>query len=124
MKATLADIMKALPDFEDMEKISDEIADLMFRKLVLDKEIKAGESDVFRRFMTDKSLYQGEKPYPVSYVENAYRYSGMDGELLPKRQEYAEVSSKLEKARLRLEIYKQMMDIWRTLSANERSSAL
>jgi len=124
MKATLADIMKALPDFDDMEKISDEIADLLFRKLVLEKEIKAGESEVFRRFMTDETLYQGGKPYPVSYIENAHRYSGMNGELLPKRHEFAEVSSQLEKARLKLDMYKQMMDIWRTLSANERSSAL
>lgn len=124
MKATLADILKALPDFEDFTKLSDEISDLLYKKLVLEKDIKAGESEVFKRFATDSHLYFNDKPAPVSFVENAYKFSGLNGELLPLRNDLAQVTANLERARLRFDIYKQMMDMWRTLSANERSSSL
>lgn len=124
MKATLKDVLAAIPDFEDLSRLSDNIAELLFKKLLLDKDIKAGESAVFKRCMLDSGTFVGGKPMPVSMIENAYKFGGMDGELLPLRTELAEVTSKLEKAKLQLDIYKNMMDIWRTLSANERSSAL
>lgn len=124
MKATLTDVMKALPDFDELSNLSAEIADLMYRKLLLEKDIKVGEASVFKKCQTDPSLYQNGKPAPVTFIDNAYKFTGIENELVPIRTQLAEIIAKLELARMKMDVYKNMMDIWRTLSANERSSSM
>jgi len=124
MKSTLTDIMKALPDFDDLNRSADEIADLMYEKMITDNKIKAKEANVFKITSTDQAFFIGGKPAPVSYVENTYKFGGLGGEILQDRQRLAELVSALERAKMKLSLYKDMLDIWRTLSANERSSAL
>lgn len=124
MKATLTEVMKALPDFDELDKLTSEIAELMYLKLLAERDIKIGEADVFKRCQSDSSLYQNGKPAPVSYIDNAFKFTGISGELIPLRASLADLTSRLEKAKLKMEVYKNMMDIWRTLSANERSSSI
>lgn len=120
MRTNLTDIAKAIPDFDDMLILADKIRELLLEKLLLDKEIKEKESLVFREAMSNDKYFNSGKPPAVSFVESAYKYTGFSGELIPLRTRLAEVTADLDHARLTMDTYNSMLDVFRTLSANER----
>ena len=115
-------VLKAIPDFEEFMKLSNEIAVLMYKKLSLDAQIKEGESDVFRIATTDEQYFQGGKPPSSTAIDNTFKYTGFNKELIPLRNELAKTVSELEGKKLQMDVYKQMIDIWRTLCSNNRTS--
>lgn len=121
MKANLKDIIDVIPDFDDLVKIVDEIQKLSFEKLRLENLIKAAESETFKQAMS-KPLENGKFP-SSSFVSNAYLHTGLDGELIQQREELAGIASKLERKKLLLSLYRDMMEMFRTVSANERTSS-
>jgi len=87
---------------------------------MIEKTIREAEADTFRTVMTNPKYFVNGKAVPVSYYDNAFKHSGLGGELLGYRQDLAEVVSTLESKRMTYDIYKQMLEVWRTQSANER----
>lgn len=121
MELSSTDILKKLPEFEDMLKIGDEISRLLLEKLVAERNIKIRESEIIKIAMTDPTYFVGGKQPSVSFIETAYMYSGLQGELIPLREELANILADLDKNRTRLDLYKEFLNVWRTLSASERS---
>ena len=121
METSSKKLLENIPDWQDFMNLAEEIKVLSYRKMVTDSRIKTGESEDFRTVMGDPKYFINGKAVAVSYYDNAYSHSGVDGSLLPLREEYAQISSELELKKIQYEIYKQMLDTWRTLSANERS---
>lgn len=119
MKSNLKEIIEGIPDFEDFLKLADEIAELSFAKMSLEVEIKDGESNTFKEAMK-QPLENGKLP-SASFVTNAYMSQGLNGELTPLRIKYAEISSKLDKKKIQLSVYRDMLEVFRTVSANERN---
>ena len=124
MKSSVEEIIKQIPDFEEFIKLADQIRELSFQKLLLEKEIKEKEANVYRTAVVDSRFFVGGKSPAVSYVKSAYEHSGLEGEILPLREQYAKVSSDLEHARITMDVYKSMLDVYRTVSANERGVSL
>jgi hypothetical protein len=124
MKGTPEEVLKAIPDFEDFTRLAEEISALMYKKLSLDASIKDGESNVFKVAGTDDRFFQGGKPPSSTAIDNTYKYPGLHGELLPLRQELAKVTADLEGKKLQYDVYKQMVEIWRTLCSNQRSASI
>ena len=120
MQSDVKEVLNRIPEFSEFIKLTDNIRELSFRKLVLEKDIKTMEADVFKKAVTDEKYFINGKSPAISYIENAYKHTGFDGEILPLREELAKVSSDLDHEKLSLEIYKQMLEVWRTLSANTR----
>jgi hypothetical protein len=114
-------LLEAIPDWQDFMRLAGEITALSYKKMVADSRIKTMESDNFKMVMSDPKYFINGKAVAVSYYENAYGHSGVDNSILPIREEYAQICSELELKRIEYEVYKQMLDTWRTLSANERS---
>jgi hypothetical protein len=121
MKSNLKDILEAIPDFEDFVNLSEEIGELSFKKMQLDNKIKEAETLTFRAAMASP-LENGKLP-SATFVNNAYLHTGMNGELVEKRERLAEISAMLEKRKLQLSIYRDMLELYRTFSANERTSS-
>lgn len=122
MKANLQEILKSLPDFEDFMNLADEIANLSYSKMQLENHIKARESETFRKAMATPD---GNGKFPsAAYVNNAFVYTGIENELLPEREKLAYISSDLDRKKIQLSIYRDMLDVFRTVSANERNSSL
>lgn len=119
MKSNLKDIIEAIPDFEDFLRLADEISNLAYNKLQLENQIKAKEAEIFREGMK-RPLENGKLP-SASFVTNAYLHTGFDGELLPEREKLAYISSALDNKKIKLSVYKDMLEVFRTVSANERS---
>lgn len=105
-----------LPDFDMLFKLALEIKELSVEEGLLELEIKRSESDIIRNIV-EKS--QG-KPPSMSYLQSTIAFTGADNSLLDLRKRLVEVSSDLDYKKLLLDLYKRMIDVWRTQSANER----
>lgn len=124
MENSSSQLLKDLPDFHDMLTLSQKIKDLSVDKIKKELEISHLESEIFRFVMdSDAHKVNGKSP-AVSYVKEAYKVGGINGELLEPRVELADITAELAMLRQRFHIFEQMLDVWRTLSANERSSSL
>lgn len=124
MESNPDNVLKNIPDFDEFVMLSSEIASLMYRKLVLESKIKEGESLVFKTMNTDEKYFQGGKPPSSVYIENTFKFSGINGELIPIRGELAKIISELEGSKIRMDIYKTMVEVWRTLCSNQRSAGI
>ena len=113
-------ILKKLPDFDDMMKVSGEIGDLLLEKLKSETEIKSKEAETILKVMTDEKYFVGGKPPSMSFADSTYKVTGLEGELVPMRESLAEITANLEKKKIQYDVYKNMLDMWRTLAANER----
>jgi hypothetical protein len=113
-----------LPDFDDMIEYANSISDLLKRKLILETEISMGESTAVQYAMANVKI--NEKPPSMEYIKNTFLVEGIQGmcELLPLRKEHAEVAAELERKRLLLQIFRDMLEVYRTESANERAASL
>lgn len=122
MKGTPDDVLKNIPDFDEFNKLAEEISALMFQKMSLDAKIKEGESNVFKVANTDEKYFQNGKPPSATYIENTFKYPGFDGSLMALRNQLAQVTSDLDLKRTQMDIYKTMIEVWRTLCSNQRTS--
>jgi len=113
-----------LPDLEEMFKIVEDIHTLVVEKSQLDIEIKLEESNITRIVSSDSTYHIGGKPPSQTYIDNTYKYSGLNGELVEKRQRFATVVAEIERQKSRLDLYKQIVEIWRTQEASERKATL
>jgi hypothetical protein len=109
------------PDFEKMDTISDEIHGLQKKKLLLEVEIGEVEADTVMELRTNEEHFVKGKPLAMNYIKETYLFSGLKGELVEKRRELARVTADLEKSKRSYYLFKQIVDAWRTQSANARS---
>jgi len=109
------------PDFEKMDEISESIHKLQQSKLLLEVEIKESEADAVMEARTNEKYFINGKPPAMNFIQETYLFSGLNGELVEKRRELARVTADLEKAKRSYYLFKQIVDAWRTQSANARS---
>jgi hypothetical protein len=113
----------SLPDFNDLIGYANQISDLLKRKLMLETEISFKEAEVTQWATT--TLQVNGKPPSMEYIKNSYLIVGMEGiDLKAPKLELAEIIPELERAKMMLQIYRDMLDIYRTESANERTASL
>lgn len=113
-----------VPDFDDMMKLADTIGDLQRKSLILDLQIKEGISIATNTVMTDQNyLLDGKRP-SMELVKSTFHISGLKGELIPMRRELAETEAELERAKLKFQVYRDMVTMYVTDSANKRASVV
>ena len=113
-----------LPEMEEMFSIVDAIHELNMEKASIDIDIKLTESQINQIVTSDERYYVGGKPPSQAYIDNTYKYRGLDGELVEKRRKLSTAVAEIERLRSRLDLYKQMIEIWRTQEASERKATL
>jgi len=109
-----------LPDFNEILKLIDDIKELEFKKVLLDLDIKTEISNVYTSTATDSAYYIGGKVASVSYIAKTWEHTGLDGGLIEKRKELENIKVELSSKLNKLQILKLMVEVWRTISANER----
>lgn len=124
METTASKFLSKLPEFDALFDLVNKIAETSVTKLSLENLIKQKEAETVLTVTTDERFFMGGKPPSMSFIESTYKYLGVHGELLPLRQSLAETYATLEKLRGTLDIYKEMLGTWQTLSANERRTSL
>jgi hypothetical protein len=60
----------------------------------------------------------------MAFIESTYKYTGFNNELIPLRNEYAEVTADLEESKLKFNICRMQLDVYRTEAANNRATTL
>lgn len=108
--------MIQLPDFDKLFELALEIRNLAIEEGILDLTIKQQESDIIRDAISNSN----GKPPSMSYLQSTIAFTGPDGSLLQLRKKLVEVKTELDYKKLLLDLYRRMIDVWRTQSANER----
>lgn len=121
METNSKKILAALPSFDNFMELAEEVKKLSLKKMRLENEIKRDESQNFLQVSENQSFWKSGKPVSVSFFDNAYKHRGINGELLPIRDEYACISAELDSKKTQFEIYRQMMDLYKALAYQEKS---
>lgn len=124
MKGSPEEVLKSIPDFDEFMKLSSEITALMYKKMSLDNFLKNKEAEVFKLVSTSVDFQQAGKAPSATYIDNTFKFAGVNGELLPYRDELAKAISDLDGKKQQMEIYKTMIEVWRTLCSNARTAGL
>ena len=120
METNSKKLMEALPSFDEFMGIANKIKELSIRKMRLENKIKETESESFKEVMSNPKFYVNGKPVAVSFFENAFKFTGIDGNLVLLRNELADTQAELDEQRNLFEIYKQMHDLFKVLVYQER----
>lgn len=124
MKENINELIKKLPDYEDFMNLAEKIESFSKEKSMLEIKIKSRESEIVKTVTTDPAYFQMGKAPSMAYIDAAYKYAGLSNELIPMRELLADRTVQVDKLKLTMDIYRTMLDIWRTLSANERKASL
>ncbi len=111
-----------LPDFNSMAEIVEKIRLLSYKKIVLENKIKSKEATIVKDALTKEEHFPNGKVPSMVFITSTYLFTGFKGELLPLREELAQTVSDLEHSKLTFRVFEDMIEVWRTQSANERRS--
>lgn len=111
-----------LPDFDDMLGIANQMKELTLQKILLENEIAEKESAAIK-YHTENTLVNG-KPPSMEYAKVVYKPVGLNDELIPLRKQLAEVEADLTSKKTVFDVYKSMISVWQTESANKRAVTL
>lgn len=120
METNSKKMMEALPDFQEMLTLVEEVKKDNIAKMQLEAKIKEIESQNFRKIMTEEAHFNKGKPVAVSYYNEAYKFTGLNDNLLPLRKALLEISAEIDQKKATYDIYKEMLDMFRTLVYQEK----
>lgn len=112
------------PDFDEMFKAAMLISELSKKSLLLDLQIKIREADAVSKATSDPKYFQNGKVPSMEYIKSTLKVTGLEGELIPMRQELAELEAQLDGAKAAFQILKDMVSVYICDSANHRATAL
>lgn len=113
-----------LPDFDKIFELIDRLGNLNREIMVLELEIELGEARAITEVTVNPKYFIRGKSPTISYINGTYKITGLEGELIPLRKELLDKRYTYDNLKTELDMYKKMIDVWRTNSANERSSIL
>lgn len=113
-----------IPDFEDMMQLTEKIRDTALEKTRLELLIDDTFSKTVLTLTTNPEYFVNGKPPSMVFIKSTYGISGLDGKLYELRVELGNVEAELEYLKNKLNVYKDMIDVWRTISANKRASVI
>ena len=112
------------PDFEDMMEIAERIRVLSVKKLQLEAQIDTLKAKAVMEATTNTKYYINSKPPSMAFIKETYLVTGLDNELLTPKSNLVDVSTSLEYNKNLFSLKKDMLEVWRTESANKRASVL
>lgn len=120
METNSKKVLEALPDFEKFMDLAREIKKISYDRMLLENRIKEKEAETFKTVMSEPKYFVNGKAVPVSYYDNAFKFPGIDGELLDLRNKLADLVSDLELKRSQFEVYNRMHELFKTLVYQEK----
>jgi len=115
-----------LPDFDDLVELAGEIGKLKKELLLSKAQLDYLKANITEKVTSDNHYFVKGKPPSMSYIESHYHNLGYNKEtkenLLKLQTKIAQTEGDLKEKELLFEIYRAMIDVWRTESANRRGS--
>lgn len=112
--------MIELPNLEEFGELIEKIGQISSQVGEREIDIKLKEAEIVQEATTNSKYFVGNKPPSYSFVDNTYKYTGFDNELIPLRKELEQLKSELETCKLKYKYLSTLIDIWRTQEANIR----
>ncbi len=115
-----------LPDFDELANLTTEIGGLK-TQIMLDKvALERLEAEITEKVTSLPQYHIGGKPPSMAYIKSHYHVLGCDEETAQELAEIkgilAENEGKLKEKELLFQVYRDMIDVWRTESANKRGA--
>jgi hypothetical protein len=115
-----------LPDFDDMLGVAEEIGLLKTRIALNKANLEKLEALITQSASTDPQYFINDKPPSMTYIKSHYHVLGLNDATKSKldelRSQISEDEGKLKESELLFEVYRSMIDVWRTQSANQRGA--
>lgn len=117
-----------IPDFSEFEELTRQAASLQGRLYLLKYQLRAFEAELITIAMLNKEYWREGKRPTVSYCERVVMAIGNTDEdkecLLHFREAIAETTEELQLALGMIDLMKNKLELYRTMSANERKGYL
>ena len=115
-----------LPDFDDMIALAEEIGQSK-TQLMLDKtELEKLKAIITGKVTTEPEYYISGKPPSMAYIKSNYHVLGINTKTKDKLSvlltAIANNEGELKRKELLFDVFRAMIDIWRTRSANKRGA--
>lgn len=115
-----------LPDFDELIALTGEIGGLKTTLMVDKASLSRLEAEITERVTKLPQYHVGGKAPSMAYIKSHYHILGCDdetcGELDKLKSIIAENEGKLREKDLLFQVYRDMIDVWRTESANKRGA--
>jgi len=113
-----------LPDFDDMINLANEIGRLKTELMLKEAFLEQLRADITTHVMGNSEFWGGDKPPSNAHIKDTFHIKGYDNEsralLLSFVERIAELSGELKARENVFRVYQNMIDVWRTQSANAR----
>jgi len=117
-----------IPDFDKMEELTRQAAEVSAKLVITKHDLAVLEAEIIREALTNNAYWIGGKQPSMSYCEKVVAKIGNtpeDREKLDQlRKQYAELSEQGELLQHIIWINKDKLELFRTISANERKGFL
>lgn len=113
-----------LPDFDDMDKMARVVADSKAKLEDAKNGLESYVADCIREAMTDQAYWIDGKRPTMGYAEKVIALHGNTDEdrieLYELRQEIIKQTQRYQEAKALLDNMRDRIDVWQTVSANQR----
>jgi hypothetical protein len=117
-----------LPDFDDMIKLASKIGNEKTQILLSEASLQMMLAMITQRVTTNPDYYLGGKIPSNAHIASTYHILGENDaqreELINLRVKIAKLTGELKEDEALFKIYQEMINVWRTQSANERGAYL
>lgn len=117
-----------LPDFEDMLELARVIGNNKTELMICKNELDYMLGEITQQATNDSLYWVDGKPPSNAHIKSTYHILGLNEstkiELLKLRSRIAELEGDLRTNEALFDVYKDIIGVWRTQSANERGTFL
>jgi len=117
-----------IPDFDQMEEFARQAAELSAQIVVVKHALSMKEAEVVRDALTNKDYWIGNKQPSMSYCDKVVSKLGNTDadreELSNLREQLADLVQRSEMLQHIISLGRDKLDLYRTISANERKGFL
>jgi len=117
-----------LPDFDDMIKLATKMGNEKTQIMLSEATLEMTLAEITEKVTTDSAYFVGGKAPSNAHISDTYHILGLNHEqktyLLTLRTEIATLTGELKADEALFKVYQEMINVWRTQSANERGAYL
>jgi len=117
-----------LPDFDDMTKLASEIGQKKMNIMLMESMLEIILAEITEIVTKDEKYWIGGKAPSNAHIKDTYHILGIDPESKQKintiKTELATLTGALKSDELVFKVDEEMINVWRTQSANERGAYL
>lgn len=113
-----------LPDFDDIFDLMTKIKNISLRLASLELKLDNDRAVINRTVTTYPIYFINGKPPSQDYIKSTFFVTGLNGELVPIREEISKLEIELDYLKKTMDVIKIQIDIWRTQSANSRKTVI